>query len=293
MSKHLNPSGKALFGLLLAAVLFAPGLLPRHAGARIAEPDQAFLDREIPAAAALAAQAVPGVTGPEEALNLVRQILDRRQTALAGLGTTLSLTSFDGIETMDRYDREVLLALDAVAGAGVETDPTLPPEAQAVRFSEVMGTPPDLGDKPVAFMVVELAEILTTTVDLLANDPTAPAPGPAKLALRFLFNATTAYRTVQDDFLVASKAEAFRQSSVILRMRCPRDGATYTVNTMKNKVGATGEISTLYYLECPVCHIPEAVEFPLELATRLNRASERQRLKTPPKPHRPSEGLKP
>jgi len=293
MSRRFIPSGTTLLGPILAAAVLLPGILAPEAGARTAEPDQAFLDREIPAVQALAAQGVPGETGPREALGLIRQILDRRQQALTKLSTTLSLTDFDGLETMDRYDRAVTYALDDVARIGVEADTTLPPESHALRFSEVMGAPPEMGDKPVAFMVLELAQILVTTADLLENDPAAPPPSPAKLALRSLHGATTAYRTALEDILVASKAEGFRQSSVILRMRCPRDGSALKINTMKNKVGAAGEISTLYFLECPVCHVPDVVEFPLELATRLNQASERQRLKTPPEPARPDPGLNP
>ncbi len=293
MPRRFKPTGKALLGLILTVAVLAPALHPIRAEARFAEPDQAFLDREIPAVQALAARAVPGETGPQQALDIVRQILDRRKAALTELAATHSLTGFDGIETMDRYDRAALLAVNDVAKVGVAADSTLPPEGNALRFAEVMGTPPDLGDKPVAFMVLELAEILVTTADLLENDPVIPAPAPAKLALRSLAGASEAYRTSQEDLLESSKAEAFRQSSVILRMRCPKDGSSYNINSMKNKVSGTGEISTIYFLECPVCHIPQAVEFPLDLATRLNQASARQKLKNPPKPAQPNRGLNP
>ena len=51
---------------------------------------------------------------------------------------------------------------------------------------------------------------------------------------------------------------------------------------MKNKVGESGEVSTIYFLNCMTCSEPEVLQFRLEVASRLNQAAERQSLKKAP-----------
>ncbi len=260
--------------------------------ARFAEPDSTFLRSQEAAIEAMAAGGMPKAQSPEGAVEVIRGLLARRDAALRELGKTLPLTQLDGIETQDRYDGAVVDAVNRIAAAAVAADSTLPPEQEAILFQKRLGPMPELGDKPVAFMVLGAAGDAVAGADSARGDP-GLSPGSAdKLALRLILHGTTVYRRSHDDLIMAAKADGFRQTSVILRMRCPQDGGSYRVTDMKNKIEPDGSIATLYYIKCNICYAPDVVAFPQVLASRLNKAADRQKLKDKPKPARPTEDLK-
>jgi hypothetical protein len=267
--------------------------LPGSAGARVAEPDTTFLKTRTAEVQHLAAAGVEAATSPRGALDAIRKVLLTRDGALGELGARHSLTSFDGIETQDRYDREVVLALGRVAVAGVAADSTLPAEGEAVQFNEALGSLPQLGDTPVAFMVLAVVEKSIAAADSLHHAAGFPARDADKLALRLIRHVAGDYEAVQHDFLRLAAADSFRQSSVVMRMRCPKDGGIYRLTNMKNKIAASGEISRLYYLQCSTCSDVLQVEFPLPVASRLNEVAPKQKLAHPPQAKEPSPGPKP
>jgi hypothetical protein len=281
-----NAGAAVLAAILLSAAVPA-------ARADTAKIDQAFLDTQAALIDSLVQQGSSDLTSPTRALEVAHRLLQRRETGLVTLGKTHPLTSFDGIETQDRFDRNVVEALNQVVTRAVEADTTLPPQSQAVLFNKALPMVPALGDKPVAFMVVGMAEASYVAADSLIAHHEVPPRNVAKLALRLMRYATTTYRNAQVDPITAAKAEAMRQSSVILRMRCPKDGGTYKVVQEKNKMHADGSLSRIYWLNCTVCGAPQALEFPLPLASRLNKAGSRQILKETPKAKQPDDGLKP
>ena len=91
-----------------------------------------------------------------------------------------------------------------------------------------------------------------------------------------------------EDLFSDSAAKAPRQELVLARLRCPHDGGIYKVNTMKNQLHDTGDISMLYYLQCSTCAEARVIEFPQELASRLNRmAQEQKQAQRPEAPRAP------
>ena len=213
--------------------------------------------------------------------------------ALGELAQLHPLTQFDGIETQDRYDEKVVLALLPIARAGVEADSTLPAEEDAVAFNAAMGKLPPLGPNPVGFMVLSVVQGSLAAADSLRRLPDYPAGSADKLALRLIRHLTSDFAAAREDFIRQAKVDAFRQSSVIMRLRCPRDGSPYKVSDMKNNLSDSGQVSTIYFLNCTGCDSPESLHFRLEVASRLNQASEKQPLKQQPQPKRPNPGLEP
>jgi hypothetical protein len=276
---------------LLAALPLLAASGPAYA--RFAQPDSVFLNSNVAEINRLAPVNAPSEVTPPRAVETIRKILRTRDNALRELAGNLPLTEFDGIETQDQYDEQVVLAIHRVARVGVDADSTLPPEADAVRFNSVMGTLPKLGDSPVGFMVLTTTEAALAAADSLGRTRDFSPQNADKLALRMIRYLTSDFAAAREDFIRKAKVDGFRQSSVIMRLRCPKDGGTYRVVEMKNKLGESGEVSTMYFLNCMTCAEPEVLHFKLEVASRLNQAAERQLLKKAPEARRPNPGLDP
>lgn len=273
--------------LSLLAVL-APG-----SRAEVAQIDREFMEAHTAELKLLTEEALNRPLNPGESLDVIRELLSVRSMALMELHQQHPLTSLDGIETQDAYDGEVVHALHQVALAGVQADTTLPPQEHAIRFNEVMGDVPDLGEAPVGFMVATLAGVTLATADTLTKYDLLPPDSVDKLAVRLVFYGTSRYERTHADLFLTSQADGFRQNSVIARLRCPNEGATYRVADLKNKLGPEGGVSTIYKLKCNACDAPFDVSFPLELTSRLNKAADRQKLKQEPTPRTPTNGLDP
>ncbi len=261
--------------------------------ARFAQPDSAFLHSEVAEVRRLVQEDSLTASTPRRAVETIRQVLRARVGALQRLAGRLPLTEFDGIETQDRYDEQVVLAIHRVARVGVEADSTLPPEADAIRFNTVLGTLPQMGDSPVGFMVLITAEAALAAADSLGRARDYSPRSADRLALRMIRYVTADFAAAREDFIRKAKVDGFRQSSVIMRMRCPKDGGAYRVVEMKNKLGDSGEVSTQYFLNCMTCSEPEVLHFRLDVASRLNQAAERQPLKKTPQAKSPNPGLEP
>lgn len=278
-------TGIALFGLAL--VLGAP------AQADFPKLNQSFLDQHLPELELVVETALETAENQAAYLEAARQILILRGEALMELNQKTPLTTFDGIETQDRFDREVVLGLDRVVDAAVAADTTLPSEEEAVVFYQVMGDIPPLGEHPVGFMVLGLSNISVITADTLAARALLPSESIAKLALRLMKHGTDLYGRRVGDIFAENAADNFRQNSVIGRMKCPKDQGAYRINNLKNKLGGDDSISTVYFLQCEACSEPATIRFKLDLPSRLNQAAERQNLKKKPVPRRPDAGLDP
>ncbi len=281
---------RILWSTLAVAVLAA---LARPALAEPAHPDEAFLKAREAAVQEILDRSKDTMSSPEGALQVIRKLLRERDQALVDLQPRQPLTTFDGIETQDRLDRTVVLALNEVVNRGIAADTTLPPEPLAVRYTRVLGPMPELGDKPVAFMVLEMAKVAVAAADTVSRAPDFPERAAAQLAERLIKHATNHYAEIDADLILGAKAKSLRQTSVVMRLRCPKDGGTYNLVNMKNKVYEDGSVSTIYWLNCSTCGSPLALEFPLELMSRLNEAGQPQRLKNKPEKRRPHGDLEP
>lgn len=280
---------RALSLLALLPLLAASG----SASASFAQPDTVFLRSAVVEINRLAQEDTPAASTPRRAVETIRQVLHARLGALRQLADRLPLTQFDGIETQDQYDEQVVLAIHRLARAGVEADSTLPPEADAIRFNTVLGTLPQMGDSPVGFMVLATTEAALAATDSLGRTRDYSPHSADRLALRMIRYVTADFAAAREDFIRKAKVDGFRQSSVIMRLRCPKDGGTYRVVEMKNKLGESGEVSTIYFLNCMICSEPEALHFRLEVASRLNQAAQKQSLKKAPQAKSPNPGLEP
>ena len=279
-------------GAGLLAVVLCLAAAPA-ARAETAKVDETFLKDQAALTDSLLHAGAGAPASPIAALDLAHRLLLQREAGLVILGKKLPLTTFDGIETQDRFDRSVVEALQGVATKAVAADTTLPPQAQAVLFNNVLPGVPALGNKPVAFMVVGMTEAALVAADTLIARNEIPPENAAKLALRLMRYATNLYMDAQNDLVTSAQAESMREGSVVLRMRCPKDGGTYKVIREKSRLHEDGSLSHIYWLNCTVCGDPQALEFPRAIATRLNQAGSRQVLKSPPKGKQPDEGLKP
>jgi len=278
---------------LAALVLVAAVLGPAPAFAVRANPDLAFVARESAAIDSLAAALLPKAGSPAGAVAAVEQVLDARNAALRRLNEKLPLTTFDGIETGDRYDTGVVLALKQIVDMGRAAEGEAPPQEDAIYFSVILGEIPPLGKSPVGFMVLQHAHMAVNAVNALDNDPAISGDSARKLALRFMEQGMSLYAVSHVDAYALHEADSFRQSSVVVRLRCPTDGSTYRITDQKNKLGPNGEMSTLYYLKSNTTYEELVLEFPLPYVTRLNQAGERQELKEKPLPTKASSDVEP
>lgn len=274
-------------GLLIPVLLLA---LAAPAHAERANIDQKFLDTEIPRVNALADSILATDQGPIETLEGTRRLATLRHETLLDLDRLHPLTTFDGIETQDRYDFQVVTRLYEVLDKGFHADSTAAPAGVVKKFSDTLGPFPDLGPKPVGFMVMELVDMALAAADELEQkDPEVSRVGVAKAATQLLYAGAYLHHLAHEDEFADANASDFRFSSVIMRMRCPKDGGTYRVVTQKNRVNTVGEISTVYTLECTTCKATREVEFLLGLQTKLNQMADKQKMKKRPK----TEGLNP
>lgn len=282
------PMKRALFALICGLLLGAgPG------EADPPQPDQAFLDEQIPQVETMARELLAAPHSPRGSMEGVKALLIQRQSAINQLGQRIRLSSFDGIRTQDLYDESVVRALHEVVLAGIAADTTAPPDEDVFLYAEAMSGLPPLGQSPVPFMIVGMAQSAVTVADTLVSRGLLPRASADKLSLRAVHHATEAYEAMQGDLLTADKVAGFHESAVLIRLRCPEDDGQYQVNHVKTRGSQDGAISRVYYLQCTVCAKPLAVEFPQELASELNRRTKRQKMKEKPKPTRPDAGLDP
>jgi len=284
MIRHVH----SRFGLLIPAILIA---LASPARAERATVDQGFLDTEIPRIQTLADSLRQGAVGPLETLEAARTLSAARREALQQLDRLHPLTTFDGIETQDRYDLQVAKSLYAVLATGFHADSTAAPAGIVKKFGDTLGPFPDLGPTPVGFMVMGLTDLALAAADeLMQKDPGISRVGVAKAATQLLYAGAYLHHLAHEDEFADANASDFRYTSVILRLRCPKDGGKYKVLSNKNKVNEAGEISTVYKLQCTTCQTEREIEFKLDLQSRLNQMADRQKMKKKPKT---TEGLNP
>jgi len=277
-------------GLVASILVLAAAPTARADTAKV---DKAFLETQNAATDSILQAGSSSLGSPTAALEVAHRLLVHRENALVALGKRLPLTTFNGIETQDRFDRHVVETLHKALTTAVAGDTTLPPQSEAVAFNQALPMVPALGDKPVAFMVVGMAEASLVAADSLIARREVPAPDAAELSLRLMHYATNTYMQAQEDPLTQAKAETMREGSVVLRMRCPKDGGIYKVVQEKNKIHENGSLSHIYWLNCTECGAAQSIEFPMKLATRLNQAGARQILEKTPKGKQPDDGLKP
>ena len=276
----------------ITALLLATFAWWSPAEAELATPDQEFLDTHIPLIDVAVSEDPEGITSTVDALEATGRLLTFRQESLWKLHSRVPLTTFDGIATQDAFDHEVVKALADIMTAAATADTTFPVEHSAL-FNEVMGPFPDLGNAPAPFMILGLAEMAINAADSLWSDPRIPQAAVAKLATHLIQAGTTVYAGASADAFATAQSSSMREGSVVVRLRCPKDGGTYRINTLRNKVYAEGDIHTLYYLQCDICAEPALLEFPKELTSKLNKMADRQKLKTEPRGTRPTDGLDP
>lgn len=273
----MNANPKAGLTALILAAGFLGTLSP--AWAEIPVVNREFLNSHVPAVRALAEEPVDGA---QDAAMLLKRILITRAQAQQDLFQVEPEGSLDGIITMDTYDDEAVLALYAVTENYVQQDPVLPPDDYLIRFQQLTSGAPDLGNAPVGFMVLGMTGMLLNAADSLKQDPDLDPGIVDKTAVQMSHLGTDlfhkAYSDAQEDPTLARSSGQFYRSSVILRLRCPKDNGTYELTNMKNRVDDNGDIYSLSYVACSVCGDSRVIEFRQELASRLNRMNERQDL---------------
>jgi hypothetical protein len=219
------------------------------------------------------AERAGAVETPVEAYQVIKVLLETRATGLATLNESQPLTSFNGAMTQDVYDDVVLRAVGEMLDDALALDPEIPEQYQE-RFASIEEAIPVMGETPVAFMVLTLAQMAVTGADSLMQEPSVSEEAVASLALGLMNVGWELYEKSNEDLFARSEANKLRHSSVVYRMRCPVDGGSYAVKNMKNKINADNSISILYYLECEIDDATEMIAFPQELTSRLNQLGE-------------------
>jgi hypothetical protein len=287
---------RALLPLLLVFVSGAPVLSRAEtpAGDRpneIPTADQAFLDNAIPPLREVTDRAVAVSQSVSGAMTGLRDLLGERRKVLHDLQQQHPITDLTGIETGDQYDAQVMVSVRRVAAAGAASDTTHPAQETIEPIEGALDALPDLGKAPIAFMVLGYTELALATADSLIAKGASPSL-VGHVVLDHVVTATDLAVRVGEDFFGNSASQSSRQDLVVARLRCPKDGSVYKLNAMKNQVHEEGDISTLYYLQCMKCGEARLIEFPQELASRLNRMAERQKQTKPAQPAR-SQSLEP
>jgi hypothetical protein len=282
MKRTVMISDRFRVASLVSAVL---GCVASAASADVPQADRAFLDAHVPAVAALRALA-DSVRSPEDAVELIRRTLVQRRMDLGTLQAKLPLTTLNGIETQDHYDTSVLDAVHRLALAGMVADTSAIAPEDMKAFGIRMGQLPDLGNKPVPFMVLGLAEMALVAAD--STQGVLPRRTSSRIAAYVIGNATNRFYQSRGEEVMAASAQNFRESSIVMRLRCPKDGSTYRLNSKQNRMDADKSVTTLLYLQCNECRTPLLLEFPYELATKLNRMADKQKLGPAPEPKRPT-----
>jgi hypothetical protein len=272
--------------LTVLVLLLLAGVSPKLSRADTPEPDKSFLDDAIPALRAVTTKRTGGPGNAAGALSGVRELLAERQKTLAELGKKHPLTDLTGIETQDEYDSEVMTSLRLIVTHSSVSSDTAHFSATAVRpIQAALDALPPLGKQPIPLMVLDYSEMAITVGDSLVARGNSPALIDHVL-LAQIAAATDLAIKEGEDFFGDSAARGLRQELVLARMRCPKDQSTYKMNTMKNQIKEDGGISTIYYVQCAKCGEARTIEFPQELASRLNRMADRQKQTKPVTPAR-------
>jgi len=275
--RHVPPF---LFVLTLVGLI-----VPVATRADVPEPDQAFLDEAIPPLRASTQKTTGGPQNIAGAMSGVRELLVERRKVLAELGEKHKLNNLTGIATQDEYDAEVMTSLRKIVQLGAASDTTHPSSVAVQPIEGRLASLPSLGKQPIPFMVLGYSEMAIATGDSMVAQGTS-AQLVDHVVLSHIAAATDLAIKEGEDFFGDSAARSLRQELVLARLRCPKDQATYKMNAMKNQIKEDGGISTLYYMQCSKCGDPRVIEFPQELASRLNRMSEQQKQAKPGTPAR-------
>jgi len=259
-------------------------LLPVPARARLAQPDQDFLAEETGQLSALTDSLAAGTESPSATMNAVRTLLAARADAVTRLGAKLPLTSLDGIETLDLLDDAVVRDLHSLV-ADTEVDTSSLGEDEAFLFAEAMVGVPPLGDAPVGFMIVDFAEFAVAAADSVEEAAHIGENQAALLGLSAIRHATDLYLSLDQDLISQDRRASFRQSSILYRLRCPKDDASYDLASQRNRVLPDRALARLNILVCSVCGDTLEVTFPLVLPTALQQRTPEQHLEK--KPHSP------
>ena len=267
-----------VFVLTLLAVI-----VPVATQADVPQPDQAFLDAAIPPLRASTEKVSAGSHNMSAAISGIREILVERRRALAELAEKHKLNDLTGIATQDEYDSEVMASIRKIVLLGAGADTTHPSPVAVEPVEGRLDALPSLGKQPTPFMVLGYSEMAIEAGDsLMAHGISAQLVD--HVVISRIADATDLVIKEGEDFFGDSAARSLRQELVLARLRCPKDQATYKMNAMKNQVKGDGGISTLYYMQCSKCGDPRVIEFPQELASRLNRMSEKQKQAKPAAP---------
>ena len=282
---RLHSSRVLLFACPVLLFCVATSSVPVRA--EVPQPDQPFLDAAIPPLNEVTEKSLAGPQNTEGAMAGLRKVLAERQRVLTELFKSHAPTNLTGIETQDQYDAEVLRSVRRVLAMGAGKDSTAAQMAALSDFEAALAALPSIGKKPVPFIVLGYSELA------LAVGDSAIARGNSRGAVdRVLLNSILAAADLSmggEEFFGDSAAKAPRQEFVLARLRCPHDGNIYKVNAMKNQLHETGDISMLYYLQCSECAEARVIEFPQELASRLNRmAVEQKQAQRPEAPRTPA-----
>ena len=282
MRSHLLP-----VVILLALVSSLTGA----ARADIPEADKAFLEEAIPLLRAATEKATGGPQNVAGAMAGIREVLAERRKMLAELAEKHNLTELTGIETQDEYDSEVMVSLRRILQTSGSSDTMHVSDAATQPIEGALAKLPPLGKQPIPFMVLGYSEMAIAAGDSMTAHGAA-APIVDHVVLGHISDATDLAIKEGEDFFGDSAAHSLRQELVLARLRCPKDQATYKMNAMKNQIKDDGGISTLYYMQCSKCGDPRLIEFPQELASRLNRMAERQK-QTKPAEAAPTQNVEP
>ena len=293
MNRTSSHSGARRIAAAAGLAMLLTGFSNLPALAVRAQPDMEFVEQESAKINTLVQSLLPQATTPGGAFEAASRILAARNEALQHLNGVLPLTTFDGIVTQDHFDNRVVEALARVVDKGRAAEGDEPPQEDAIYFSVILGELPPLGKAPVGFMVLQHANMAAASVEALDKDPAITGDNARKLALRLMERAISQYEESHVDDFARHQSDGFHQSSVIVRLRCPTDNSTYRIVNQKNKMGAAGEMSTLYYLKSNSTYEELVLEFPLSYLTRLNQASELQELKEAAQPVNASRDLDP
>jgi hypothetical protein len=267
----------------LLPVVFAMSLvssLPARARADIPEADKAFLEEAIPRLREATDKAAGGPKNVTGAMAGIRELLAERRKMLAELAEKHKLSDLTGIETQDEYDSEVMVSLRRIVQISASSDSMHVSAAATQPIEGALAGLPPLGKQPIPFMVLGYSEMAIAAGDSMVAHGSG-ATIVDHVVLGHISDATDLAIREGEDFFGDSAARSLRQELVLARLRCPKDQATYKMNAMKNQIKNDGGISTLYYMQCSKCGDPRTIEFPQELASRLNRMAERQKQSKP------------
>lgn len=216
----------------------------------------------------------------------LRNVMAERQRVLKELFKNHPPTNLTGIETQDQYDAEVLQSVRRVLAMGGGKDSTAGQMAALPDLEGALASLPSLGKKPIPFIVLGYTELALAVGDSVVSR--GSSRGAVDRVLMASILAAAELSMEGEDFFGDSAAKGPRQEFVLARLRCPHDGNIYKVNAMKNQLHPTGDISMLYYLQCSECAEARVIEFPQELASRLNRmAVEQKQAQRPEAPRTP------